>query len=90
MGALRKLGMVNMDATIILHIHNEFQAQDITDHPKAFYENTKKYFQQLTILFVSSLSWSVPSTSSLSRCPLRALSNPAACELSPVPSMSSL
>jgi len=56
MGALWKLGMVNMDATIILHIHNEFQDQDITDHPKAFYENTEKYFQQLTILFASSLS----------------------------------
>ena len=56
MGSLWKLGMVNMDATIILHIHNEFQAQDITDHPKAFYENTEKYFQQLTILFMRSLS----------------------------------
>jgi len=55
MGALRNLGMVNMDAIIILQIHNEFQAQDITDHPKEFYENTKKYFQQLTILFALSL-----------------------------------
>jgi hypothetical protein len=82
MGTLRKLGMVNMDTTIILHIQNEFQAQDITDHPKEFYENTEKYFQKLTILFASSLSWSMPCTISLSWCPPQSLSNPTTCELS--------